>query len=325
VRTETCDACGFDSSRWNAQDTRTTIASLAVRWRLYLEGLPPALALVRPDDTTWSIAEYTDHVREVLWSMRFIVELARSEPGRDLGDVPTATFAPSVPEIDLARALADLDHETAALFDLARVIPVADWDSAVVVDGDEWSIGWTFRHAVHDVSHHLGDVGRIRRRLGDGTPHQVGWVTQINTSSGGVPKHPVADASVSWSGLDGDHQTARQHHGRPWQALSLWSAEVIAALQAEGHPIQAGNAGENLTVSGLDWSQLRPGTRLRVGEVVAEVSSYAIPCRKNAPWFADGAFDRMHHERHPGWSRLYASVLRPGRIAVGDDVEVEPA
>ncbi len=58
--------------------------------------------------------------------------------------------------------------------------------------------------------------------------------------------------------------------------------------------------------------------------MAAEVSSYSIPCQKNAQWFADGVFDRIHHERHPGWSRLYATVLRPGRIEVGDAVVVEP-
>jgi MOSC domain-containing protein YiiM len=174
------------------------------------------------------------------------------------------------------------------------------------------------------VSHHLGDIGRIRHRLGAGAPHQVGVVSQLSTSRGGVPKLPVDEVVVDWSGVVGDRQAARQHHGRPWQALCLWSDEVIAGLRAEGHPIHAGAAGENVTVAGLDWPSLRPGTRFRVGEVLAEISSYAIPCQKNAQWFSDGVFDRMHHERHPGWSRLYAGVLRPGRIAVGDQVVVEP-
>lgn len=324
MRVETCDGCGFDSTRWNAQDTLNTVRSLAVRWRLTLEGLPPDLASARPDTTTWSIAEYTDHVGQSLWMARFVVDLARTEPGTDLGDVPRSTFTPDAQPIDLDDALERLDLEGTALFDTARQIPAAQWDAAVFIDGDEWSIGWALRHVVHDVSHHLGDIGRIRQRLGAGTPHQLGTVTQINTSLGGVPKLPVDEVAVDWAGLQGDRQAARQHHGRPWQALCLWSNEVIAGLRAEGHPIQPGVAGENLTIGGLDWPSLRPGTRLRVGEVLAEISSYAIPCKKNAQWFADGLFDRMHHEQHPGWSRLYASVLQPGRIVVGDEVVVEP-
>ena len=42
-----------------------------------------------------------------------------------------------------------------------------------------------------------------------------------------------------------------------------------------------------------------------------------------------GGFDRAgrirgDHDRHPGWSRLYATVLSPGEVAVGDEVVVEP-
>jgi hypothetical protein len=33
----------------------------------------------------------------------------------------------------------------------------------------------------------------------------------------------------------------------------------------------------------------------------------------------------MHHERFPGESRLYALVVVPGRVAVGDAALVEPA
>lgn len=99
---------------------------------------------------------------------------------------------------------------------------------------------------------------------------------------------------------------------------------MIEALQAEGHPIQAGSAGENITVRGIDWTTLRTGVRLRVGEVLCEVSAFATPCSKNAPWFVAGDFRRMDHGRHPSWSRAYAWVREPGRIHTGDPVVVEP-
>ena len=41
-------------------------------------------------------------------------------------------------------------------------------------------------------------------------------------------------------------------------------------------------------------------------------------------WFSDGDFNRMDHERHPGWSRAYAWVREPGTIRSGDAVIVEP-
>jgi MOSC domain-containing protein YiiM len=67
-----------------------------------------------------------------------------------------------------------------------------------------------------------------------------------------------------------------------------------------------------------------PGTIVRAGAALLEISSYAIPCAKNAGWFTDGDFDRLHHERSPGRSRIYAWVLAPGEVRPGDAVLVEP-
>ena len=100
---------------------------------------------------------------------------------------------------------------------------------------------------------------------------------------------------------------------------------MIEALNAEGHPISPGAAGENLTVRGIEWASLRPGTVASIGDhVLIEISSYATPCAKNAEWFADRNFRRMLQEHNPGWSRLYATVLRAGPIRTGDVVTVEP-
>jgi len=151
-----------------------------------------------------------------------------------------------------------------------------------------------------------------------------GRIVQLNVSAGGVPKRPMDRAVIGWRGVEGDRQATRRHHGRVWQALCIWSADVVTRLVAEGHPIFPGAAGENVSVSGIDFVALRPGTRLRVGTVVAEISVPALPCATNRPWFVDGNFMRMHHEHHPGDSRLYASVVEPGEATSGDDAVVEP-
>ena len=152
-----------------------------------------------------------------------------------------------------------------------------------------------------------------------------GTVVGLFISDGGVPKRAVDTTLIGFRGAVGDRQKHRQHHGRPFQALCLWSTEVIEGLQAEGHPIGPGNAGENITVHGVEWATIRPGVRLQVGEVLAEVSSYADPCSFNAQWFSDRKFSRIDEERYPGWGRIYAWVVRPGSIGVGDTVVVEPA
>jgi MOSC domain-containing protein YiiM len=157
----------------------------------------------------------------------------------------------------------------------------------------------------------------------------TGALVAVNSSGGGVPKVALDLAVVGPGGLEGDRQRARQHHGRPSQALSFWSADVIDSLVAEGHPVAPGAAGENLTVSGLDWSALRPGVRLAVGDnpsvgVVAELTWWAEPCRTIARCFADRKYSRIDHGRHPGWSRAYAAVLRGGEVRPGDVVRVLP-
>ncbi|WP_447972906.1 50S ribosomal protein L11 methyltransferase [Nitrospira sp. Kam-Ns4a] len=149
---------------------------------------------------------------------------------------------------------------------------------------------------------------------------------QINVSDGGVPKRPVPEAQVTVEGIQGDRQRSRAVHGGPDRAVCLYSLELIEALQREGHPIGPGSAGENLTLAGLEWARLKPGSRLRIGEAVRlEITSYTAPCSLNARWFRQGNFKRISQKHRPGWSRLYARVLAEGAVRPGDPVIIEEA
>ncbi|HZH91279.1 MAG TPA: MOSC domain-containing protein [Pyrinomonadaceae bacterium] len=153
-------------------------------------------------------------------------------------------------------------------------------------------------------------------------PGSQGHIHQLNCSGGGVPKLPVEAAQLTPTGIVGDRQR-RPFHGGPQRALCLYSLEVIRALQAEGHPIYPGSVGENVTVAGLDWSELVPGRRLALGdEVIIELTSYTQPCRTIGGSFGDGKFNRISQKEHAGESRLYARVIRTGRLAVGQQVRV---
>jgi hypothetical protein len=171
--------------------------------------------------------------------------------------------------------------------------------------------------------HLLDRAGQVLRSAGAFPATASGSVVQLNVSGGGVPKRPVASVEVTRGGVAGDKQKHRQHHGRPWQALCLWSAEVIDAFAADGHPIGYGSAGENVTIRGIDWSTIGPGVRLRIGSVLAECSLWTLPCAHNKQWFRDGDFNLMHHEGGPV-SRMYAWVRETGRIDTGAPVVVEP-
>ena len=169
----------------------------------------------------------------------------------------------------------------------------------------------------------LAAAGEVLRGAGALPDRTVGSVTQLSVSAGGVPKRAVDHVDVGWAGVVGDRQATRVHHGRPWQALCLWSSDVIGDLQRRGHPIAAGAAGENVSIAGLPWAHVRAGVRLRLGSVQCEVRSFALPCAQNARWFLHGEFAVMHHDRGPV-SRVYATVIEPGAISLGDQVVLEP-
>lgn len=149
-----------------------------------------------------------------------------------------------------------------------------------------------------------------------------GTVAGLQRSGGGVPKLPVTEAVVTVAGMEGDWQEDRRYHGGPDRALCLYSKEVIDALAAEGHPISPGAIGENITLAGVNWREVTPGVRLRIGSVEVEVVSYAAPCRTIAGAFLSGQFKRASQKLHPGWSRVYARVTKEGAMAVGDSAEL---
>ena len=154
----------------------------------------------------------------------------------------------------------------------------------------------------------------------------IGSVAAINISTGGVPKRRVSGAEVSRSGLEKDAQDDKMHHGGPERAVCLYSLERIRSLQTEGHPIDVGTAGENVTIEGIDWDRVAPGATIKIGdEVLLEVASFTNPCKTIRASFIAGEFVRIAQKLHPGWSRVYARVLREGQIRFGDAVEVTPA
>ncbi|MDD2739995.1 MAG: MOSC domain-containing protein [Methylomonas lenta] len=151
-----------------------------------------------------------------------------------------------------------------------------------------------------------------------------GSIIQLNISAGGVPKSSIIEGIVEPSGLQGDRQRNLKYHGGPDRALCLWSLEIIQALQKEGHPIQPGDAGENITLSGLPWNRISPGCQMNLGNsVLLLVTDYAPPCRTIARYFKLRRYGRISQKQNPGTSRLYARVLRPGVLRVGDHVGLQ--
>ena len=159
----------------------------------------------------------------------------------------------------------------------------------------------------------------------EGATEPAGRVLQVNVSGGGVPKRPIERAWVGTFGLRGDQHAERTVHGGPHQAVCLYGIEAIERLQSEGHPVEPGSVGENLTTTGVEWSTLPVGTRARIGETLEiELASATTPCKTQARNFTDGRFSRISIDLYPSDSRMYARVLTEGEVKPGDPINVLP-
>jgi hypothetical protein len=165
VSLEQCPACGFDAGDWTDAAAIAAIEHLPGQWKTAIAGLTVRDLLHRPIDQMWSIAEYTDHVREVLFGMRFLLAAALSQPGTDLGPAPATEFTSEARTVDSEAALDGMEHEAGTLGRELSELSADRWSLAVMFDGATVDPHWIARHGVHDGTHHLLDVARLRRHL----------------------------------------------------------------------------------------------------------------------------------------------------------------
>ena len=150
-----------------------------------------------------------------------------------------------------------------------------------------------------------------------------GVVNSVNVrEEGGVPKLPVRAATLRLDGIEGDYNRFRteRRNGDPKRAICIFSLERIHDLQREGHPIEIGTTGENLTIEGLDWRALEVGMKFKVGGATIELSEPCAPCNVIRESFKEHKFSRIDHSLEMGWSRWLASVISEGVVSVGDSV-----
>ncbi|QFU09518.1 MOSC domain protein [Rhodobacteraceae bacterium THAF1] len=120
----------------------------------------------------------------------------------------------------------------------------------------------------------------------------------------------VESAVVSLDGLDGDHGRAGK------RAVTLIQAEhlpVIAALLGRD-AVTAQDLRRNLVVSGINLAAFRKGA-LQVGSAVLCIEGPCPPCSRMEETFGPGGYSAVRG--HGGW---YASVVTPGRVAIGEAV-----
>lgn len=136
----------------------------------------------------------------------------------------------------------------------------------------------------------------------------------------GIDKHPIHGAVVAGpTGLEGDEQGDRRHHGGPDKAIHAYASshypEWIRDLPETAHHFRPGAFGENLVVEGLDEDGICLGDHWRLGDVLLEVSQGRQPC-----WRLNLRFERPDMARllqatgRTGW---YFRVIEPGTLHAG--------
>lgn len=122
--------------------------------------------------------------------------------------------------------------------------------------------------------------------------------------------HAVENAELGLDGLADDHAPEGK------RALTLIQAEhlpVIAAL-AGLEEVDAGLLRRNIVVSGLNLLGFRKA-RLQIGAAVIEVSGPCPPCSRMEEVLGHGGYTATR-----GHGGVYASVVKPGAIRLGDCV-----
>ena len=132
---ERCDECGFNGEEWSDATALSAIAGLPTRFANAVGGLSSDDLLRRPLDGRWSIAEYADHVREVLFGMRFLLDMALTQPGTDLGESPSSPFEPQPRQIEIDAVLIGIEREATSLLESFSELSPEEWHSAVTLGG----------------------------------------------------------------------------------------------------------------------------------------------------------------------------------------------
>jgi MOSC domain-containing protein YiiM len=129
-------------------------------------------------------------------------------------------------------------------------------------------------------------------------------------------------------GLAGDEVVDLSVHGGLDKAVYLYPHEHYAFWQTvrgqagRTEPLDPGALGENLLVEGLLEPVLWVGDRLRIGEVELRVESPRSPCFKFNVRMGFSWASKMMIQS--GYSGAYCAVVRQGRIAAGDRIDVLP-
>jgi len=141
-----------------------------------------------------------------------------------------------------------------------------------------------------------------------------GSLVSINISDKkGIRKKPVKSAEIiTGHGIKGDAHASSAWH----RQISLLAIESIRKMQDLGLKVKPGDFAENITTEGIDLLAFPIGTRMKIGEVEAEVSQIGKECHTRCAIYYLAGDCVMPKEG------IFVKVLKGGKIEVGDEISV---
>ncbi|HAQ17762.1 MAG TPA: MOSC domain-containing protein [Prolixibacteraceae bacterium] len=152
-----------------------------------------------------------------------------------------------------------------------------------------------------------------------GEPVQIEWRgQQVYT---GIFKYEInAPVFLGREDVVNDHVLDRRYHGGADKACYLYSADHYPFWKTKYPDLdwQWGMFGENLTVRGLNESEIHIGDTYQVGEAVVQVAQPRQPCFKLGVRFGNQeVVNDFWSLPYPG---VYVRVLQPGKVQKGDEI-----
>lgn len=156
------------------------------------------------------------------------------------------------------------------------------------------------------------NIGEATTFLWNGKKEQTGiFKYPVNTPIL-LEKHDVAMDTI----ID------RKHHGGEHKACYLFSADHYPYWQKKHPDLEWdwGMFGENLTIEGLDESELRIGNTYKLGSSLVQISQPREPCYKLGIRF--GTQEILRQFIDYGFPGTYVRVLEIGEVKIGDTLEL---
>ena len=128
----------------------------------------------------------------------------------------------------------------------------------------------------------------------------------------------VSKTNVARAQLQCEHGIVGDAHAGPWhRQVSLLAVESIDKMAAQGARVAPGDFAENITTKGVDLGKLSIGSKLRLGDTAElEITQFGKQCHSRCAIYAQIGDCIMPREG------VFAKVVKPGWIAVGDAIEV---